>query len=97
VTTAQKKGPDEEKSEFESVSNLTLRSQVKVTGATLPYTVKSDKLMNIHAKYQWPKSNNKKVVDLRVQNMLLNVTLIFYFKVKLFIIGKENIPFLGML
>jgi hypothetical protein len=29
--------------------------------------------------------------------MLLNVTLIFYFKVKLFIIGKENIPFLGML
>ena len=22
--------------------------------------------MNIHAKYQWPKSNNKKVVDLSV-------------------------------
>jgi hypothetical protein len=39
-----------------TVSNLTLRSQVKVTGATLPYTVKSDKLMNIHAKYQWPEN-----------------------------------------
>ena len=22
--------------------------------------------MNVYAKYQWPKSNNKKVVDLRV-------------------------------
>ena len=54
-----------------TVNNLTLRSQVKVTGATLPCTVKSDKLMNIHAKYQWPKSNNKKVVDLRVQYAIL--------------------------
>jgi hypothetical protein len=43
-----------------------LWSKVKVTGAKLPLTVKSDKLMNILAKYQWPKSNNKKVVDLRV-------------------------------
>ena len=49
-----------------TVSNLTLGSKIKVTGAKLPLTVKSDKLMNIHVKYQWPKSNNQKVVDLRV-------------------------------
>jgi hypothetical protein len=30
-----------------TVSNLTLGSKVKVTGAKLPLTVKSDKLMNI--------------------------------------------------
>jgi hypothetical protein len=51
VTTAQKRGPDEEKSEFEFLS----------------FSV----LMNIHAKYQWFKSNNKKVVDLRVQYAIL--------------------------
>ena len=28
----------------------------------------SNKLMNVYAKYQQPKSNNKKVVDLRVSN-----------------------------
>jgi hypothetical protein len=46
----------------------------------------------------------KKEIDLTKQdkakliyNMQLHVTLNFYFKVKLFIIGKENIPFLGML
>jgi hypothetical protein len=43
VTTAQKRGPDEEKSEFEFLS----------------FSV------------QWPKSNNKKVVDLRVQYAIL--------------------------
>ena len=30
--------------------------------------MKSNKLMNVHAKYQQLKSNNKKVVDLRVSN-----------------------------
>jgi hypothetical protein len=49
-----------------TVSDLTLGSKFKVTGPKLSLTVKSDQLMNIHAKYQWPKSNNKKVVDLRV-------------------------------
>ena len=54
-----------------TVSDLTLGSKVKVTGPKLSLTVKSDQLMNIHAKYQWPKSNNKKVVDLRVQYAIL--------------------------
>ena len=30
--------------------------------------MKSNKLMNVHDKYQQLKSNNKKVVDLRVSN-----------------------------
>ena len=54
-----------------TVSNLTLGSNVKVTGAKLPLTFKSDRLMNKHAKYQWPKSNKKKVGDLRVQYAIL--------------------------
>jgi hypothetical protein len=26
--------------------------------------------MNVYANYQWPKSNNKKVIDLRVCNII---------------------------
>ena len=43
-------------------------------------------------KHNKPKPNTK-----LIYNMLLYVTLTFYFKVKLFIIWKENILFLDML